>query len=92
VLYHLLVLTLVAAPGPTAPAVVDAVRVVHPQEPSKPAPPPKKEPRPAPRSGGSASNSPSRGAPGAARPQAPRSSPGAAPRATGEPKLQRRGR
>lgn len=91
-LFPLLLLTSltvsVPAPGAEAhPALTQAV-----QEPSKAKPAPKESPKPAPppKPGGSARTHTSPGG-GSARPQAPRGNPGGTPRATGEPRLKRRG-
>lgn len=91
-LIPLLVLSLVATPGPRADSVAVARPTSYVQEPSKPKVAPKQAPKPAPppKSGGSARTRPNAGAGGSARPQTPRANPGA-PRATGEPKLKRRG-
>jgi len=94
VLFPLLVLTLTAIPGPLAPPATESAPALQVQEPSAPKPAPKQDPKPAPKSGGSASGRSNPGASGAGGAQAPRGKSGgsgAAPRATGEPKLKRRG-
>lgn len=91
-LFPLLLVTSLTMSGPipgapTEPAVAQAV-----QEPSKAKPAPKESPKqaPPPKPSGTARTRPSPGG-GAARPQAPRGNSGGMPRATGEPRLKRRG-
>lgn len=96
-LFPLYVLSLAVMQTPAPRQVAEAPRAVDEvmQEPTKPAPKatPKQQPKSAQPSPPSRA-APSRPSPGAARPQAPRPNPGkpgGTPKATGEPKLKRRG-
>jgi len=98
VLFPLLVLSLAAVQTPLPVPAAEPSRAVQGQEPSKQAPKaaPRQDPKPAsPSNQGRATPSrPSTGGASGAQPRAPRtgpSNPGASPKATGEPKLKRRG-
>lgn len=74
-------------------SVAEPVHVQGAQDPAKPKPAPKPQPKPAPTpsSGGSAGRQPAASRPSpSARPQTPRGGQ-SAPKATGEPRLKRRG-
>ncbi len=91
-LFPLLLVTSLTMSGPTqgTPAEPAAVQAV--QEPSKAKPAPKESPKQAPQpkpSGAGRTQAPPGG--GAARAQPPRGNSGGVPRATGEPRLKRRG-
>lgn len=93
---YLLALLVLAVPPASVPDTGTVAVVQGVQEPSKAKPAPKQQPQKPqptrPSGGGSAGGrQPSSGGGGAARPQPPRGGQ-AAPKATGEPRLQRRGR
>lgn len=91
-LFPLLLLTSLTMSGPAPGARTEPTIVQPVQEPSKAKPAPKESPKPAPPpkpSGAGRTQAPPGG--GAARPQAPRGNSGGMPRATGEPRLKRRG-
>jgi hypothetical protein len=99
VLYPFLILSLATVQVPAPKPEIEAPRAVQEtkQDPTKPAP--RAAPQQGPKAGKPPATSratPSRPSPGTARPQSPGSRPspnraGPAPRATGEPKLKRRG-
>lgn len=91
-LFPLLLVTSLTMSGPTPGAPAEPATAQAVQEPSKAKPTPKESPKQAPPpkgSGAGRTQGPQGG--GAARPQAPRGNAGGAPRATGEPRLKRRG-
>jgi hypothetical protein len=92
VLLPLLLLTSLAFSDPTPGYAGDSAVTPTRQEPSKPKAAPKQSPKPAPPKPSAAPRTkPPAGGSGSARPQAPRGKPGGIPRATGEPRLKRRG-
>ena len=92
-LFPLLLVASLTTSGPAPGAVAESVMIQAVQEPSKAKPAPKESPKPAPppKPSNTARTQSPHGGSGSARPQAPRGNPGGMPRATGEPKLKRRG-
>lgn len=90
-LFPLLLVTSLTLSGSTPVFAAEPVVIPSLQEPSKPKAVPKESPKPPPKPSGASRTQPPPGGSGSARPKAPRGSPGGMPRATGEPRLKRRG-
>ena len=92
-LLPLWVVLAVAPPEPIPIGLAAPVVTAQSQDPAKAKPAPKQSPKQAspPKPSGGAQPKPSAGQSGTARPQPPRGNPGGAPKATGEPRLKRRG-
>ena len=92
-LFPLILVTCLTMSGPNPGATTESMVPGAVQEPSKAKPAPKESPKPtrSPKPSGASRTQAPPGGSGSARPQAPRGNPGGMPRATGEPKLKRRG-